>query len=264
MYDIILVSVPYSNITVPPLGISVLSGVLNYHGYKSKCIDLSMELHKQCHVNNRVFESVQLALVTPEGDIDPFVDDFLQNQVKEILKLKPKYIGISVFSFMAHFTTLCLAKEIRNQNHDVKIVVGGPGAGTTISPELYQHLGATSIEKMLKYGDFLKQRKLTDFVVYGDGEEALLELLKNDGASYIDEYKIYDYKQEFPFANFDDYNFYDYKGQLGKGYPQIPVFTSKGCVRNCDFCDVNIIQKKFRFRKGKNIVKELLYLADRY
>lgn len=264
MYDIILVSVPYSNIATPPLGISVLSGVLNYHGYKSKCIDLSMNLYKACFKNNKNFDSVQSALVTPESDIDPFVNDFFQQQVKEIISLKPKYIGISVFSFMAHFTTLCFVNEIKKQDRDVKIVVGGPGVGTPISPELYQPLKITAIEKMLEYGAFLKKRNLIDFAVYGDGEDSLLELLKSDGDSFVDEYKIYDYKHEFPFANFDDYDFKDYKGQLGKGYPQIPVFTSKGCVRNCDFCDVNVIQRNFRFRQGKNVIKELIYLADRY
>ena len=264
MYDIILVSVPYSSITTPPLGISVLGGVLNYHGYKSKCLDLSMMLYKECEKNDKNFESVQLSLVTPSEKTDPFVEEFLQEKVKEILEYKPKYIGISVFSFMAHFSTMCFAKEIRRQDSAVKIVVGGPGVGTTLSPEIHLRVAATQVEKVLKYGDFLKKRNLVDFVVYGDGEEALLELLNTNGSSYVEEYKIYNYKKEFPFANFDDYDFRDYKGQLGKGFPQIPVFTSKGCVRNCDFCDVNVIQKKFRFRQGKNVVKELMYLADKY
>ena len=88
MYDIILVSVPYSSITAPPLGISVLGGVLNYHGYKSKCLDLSMMLYKECEKNDKNFESVQLSLVTPSEKTDPFVEKFLQDKVKEILEYK--------------------------------------------------------------------------------------------------------------------------------------------------------------------------------
>lgn len=262
--DIVLVSVPYSTNSAPPLGISVLNGVLKFHGYKSKCVDLSMNLAKACSSANKNFEEIQLSLVSASNVDFSFVSPFLETQVKKILELKPKYIGISVFSFMAHFPTVCFAKEIRKQNPEVKIIVGGPGVGTLLVTELHQSLNAVGMEKMLKYGDFLKKRNLIDYVVYGDGEEALLELLNSEGLSYSDEYKTYNYKQEFPFSNFDDYNFYDYSGNLRKGYPQIPVFTSKGCVRNCDFCDVNVIQQRFRFRQGKSVLKELLYLADRY
>lgn len=264
MHDIVLVSVPYSNNTVPPLGISVLKGVLDSYGFKAKCIDLSMILSKNCQRNNRDFESTQLSLVNPDGALDDFLTNFFSDQVDEILELQPRYVAISVFSFMAHYAAICLATEVRKKNPAVKIVVGGPGIGTPVSPELHKHIKITDAEKLIKYGDVLKKRKLADYPIYGDGEEALLQLLNNDSSVNFDEYKIFDYKKEFPFANFDDYNLYDYSGQLGKGYPQIPVFTSKGCVRNCDFCDVNVVQKKFRFRQGKNVLKELLYLADKY
>jgi radical SAM superfamily enzyme YgiQ (UPF0313 family) len=264
MYDIVLVSIPYSSNTVPPLGISVLSGVIKSHGYKCKCVDLSMALSKECEKEQKNFESMQLSLVTPQGQIDKFLEIFFGNQIKKILELNPKYIGISVFSFMAHYTAFYLCKVIRNLSSNTKIILGGPGVGTTLAPEVFGATNPTDIEKMIKYGDFLKKRNLADYIIYGDGEEALLELLSTTKINDVEKYNIYNYKQEFPFADFDDYNFDDYQGQLRRGFPQIPVFTSKGCVRNCDFCDVNVIQKKFRFRQGKNVVKELLYLADRY
>jgi hypothetical protein len=116
---------------------------------------------------------------------------------------------------------------------------------------------------MNPFVDFLRRRQLISHEILGDGEEALLELLGGDKSSHKSN-KV-DYKnKELPFANFDDYDLWKYPGQLNKGYPQMPIFGSKGCVRRCDFCDVENVQGKFRFRTGKNIFKEILYLADKY
>lgn len=264
MLDIVLLSVPYSNITVPPLGIAVLNGVLLSHGYKSKCVDLSMQLNKQCDIDGKDFEPTQWSLVVPNPDTVDYLNNYFDKQADAVLALQPRFIGISVFSYMAHMATFKLCKIIKQKNEKVKIVVGGPGVGTLLTSDFERCVPVGAVEKFFKFGEFLEKRHMTDYVIYGDGEESLLDLLQNQTDYQDKDYKIFDYTQEFPFANFDDFVLSDYKGNLGKNYSQIPVFTSKGCVRNCDFCDVNVVQKKFRFRQGKAVVKELLYLAERY
>lgn len=262
MYDIIFLAVPYGIIAIPPLGISVLSGVVKYHGFKSKCFDLSMELSKRCIEVDQDFEAVQSTLLAPGPELDPIIKKLIDDTVDRLITLNPKFVGISVFSYFAHYFTYHLSIEIKKRSN-LKIVIGGPGVGTTTTDELYTSLNMTSLEKMLKFGEVLKKRNLVDYVIVGDGEQAVLDLL-TEGNNDFTKYQIFNYKQEFPFSNFDDFDFSEYKGQLNKGYPQIPFFTSKGCVKNCDFCDVNIVQQRFRFRHGKNIVKELIYLADKY
>ncbi len=265
MHDIVFLFVPYADVSLPPLGISVLSGVVKSHGYKSYCIDLAMKLQQECIAANKNFENTQLSLLSPESTIiDPFVEEFFDRWIQTVLDLKPRYIGISIFSFFSHFTTFYLCNKIRQKNPSVKIVLGGPGVGIGFFNEIHELCNISTLESMQKFGEVIRQRNLVDHVIVGDGEQAIIDLLSTDLISNEDKFQISDYKQEFPFADFDDFELHKYQGTLGKGYPQLPMFTSKGCVRSCDFCDVYAVQQKFRFRHGKNIVKEMIYLAERY
>ena len=265
MHDIVFLSIPYANISTPPLGISVLSGVVKDHGFKSRCIDLSMELHRACKATNRDFENTQLMLLNPQSTtVDTFIEEFFDYWIKQILSLKPRYIGLSVFSFFTHFTAFYLCNRIRYHDPHAKIVLGGPGTNTEVSSKLYNICQMTSLQQLQKFGEFLRKKNLVDYVIVGDGEQAVIDLLSENSKLDQDQYQFADYKQEFAFADFDDYNLYDYQGQLGLGYPQLPIFTSKGCVRSCDFCDVEAIQQKFRFRQGENVIREMIYLAERY
>jgi radical SAM superfamily enzyme YgiQ (UPF0313 family) len=44
----------------------------------------------------------------------------------------------------------------------------------------------------------------------------------------------------------------------------MPVVDAKGCVRNCEFCDVIEFWEKFQSRKAENIFNEMLHQIDQY
>lgn len=265
MTDIVFLSIPYAYVSNPPLGISVLNGVVKAHGFTAKSVDLALELSKVCTSAGRDFEDTQIKMRSPESLIvDPFVDEFFDSWVDTILTWNPKYIGISVFSYYMHFSAFYLCNKIKQRCSNVKIVLGGAGVGTPVHTEVAEITGATTGQQMVTYGEFMKIKKLADHVIVGDGEQAIVDLLSGNSELDNTTFNLANYNQELPFSNFDDFDLTEYSGQLGKGYPQLPIFTSKGCVRNCDFCDVNVVQQKFRFRQGANVVKEMLYLADRY
>lgn len=265
MTDIVFLSIPYAYVNSPPLGISVLNGVAKAHGFIAKSVDLALELSKACASVGRDFENTQIKMRSPESlTVDPFVDEFFDRWVDTILSWNPKYIGISVFSYYMHFSAFYLCSKLKQRHHNVKIVLGGAGVGTPTIKELAVITGATTAQQMVTYGEFMKIKKLADYIIVGDGDQAIVDLLSGNADPNNTNFNLADYKQELPFSNFDDFDLRDYPGQLGKGYPQLPIFTSKGCVRNCDFCDVNLVQQKFRFRQGTNVVKEMMYLADRY
>jgi radical SAM superfamily enzyme YgiQ (UPF0313 family) len=64
--------------------------------------------------------------------------------------------------------------------------------------------------------------------------------------------------ESWPCPNYDDYNFDFYPK------PSIPVCDSKGCVRNCDFCDLIEHWKKFVYRSAESVFAEILEQIQRY
>jgi hypothetical protein len=266
MYDIILISVPFTIIETPPLGIAVLKGAVESAGFRAKTIDLGMQLFNACQRDKELFDSLQEYFIQPGFDdnieIKNKVSLFIDAWASELATMPSRYIGISVFSYYSHLASYLLIQKIKEIDPTKKIVVGGPGVSIKISGQMQQAYNITAAERLMSFGEILKKRKLAEYIT-GDGEQALIDLLTKDQTST--EFQMLDYQSnQHPFANFDDFNLYEYSGQLNRGYPQIPIFSSKGCVRNCDFCDVNSVQNRFRFRAGKNIVEEMLYLADRY
>ncbi len=267
MYDIAIVSVPFTVIEVPPLALAVLKGSVEHHGYSCKTYDLGMELFLSVKKERLLFEDVQLYFYQPDLVTDAehkqLAINFIDTWARKLISLDTSWIGISVFSGFAQSAAFLLAKRIKELSPKSKIVIGGNGSSISLMDTAYNLFECSKLEKILTFGDFLKKRKIIDCVIKGDGEEALVNLLKE---SKIDESQFFygDYnKTEFPFANFDDYKLEHYEGQ--KNRLQIPVFSSKGCVRNCDFCDVNSVQGfKYRFRTGENVAKEIIFLSKKY
>ena len=123
----------------------------------------------------------------------------------------------------------------------------------------------------------LIELKVIDFVVIGEYEETLLEL-----CLLIDEKKDYSNCRGIAYmkAGIFYVNAPRKLMDIEKiNYPEREEFThdtrffymlgSRGCERNCSFCDRNYLyklgeEKKPRFRKIESIIRELDYLVEKY
>jgi len=123
-----------------------------------------------------------------------------------------------------------------------------------------------------------------DYVVRGEGEFTMLELMKNltnpegiRGLSYMKngqpvhnpdrEFMSGEEMDKLPFPArhlFPD--IHRYKGQeaLGSKVPCASIMTSRGCPFGCKFCYKAVFGKKFRARTPENIVAEIIYLKETY
>jgi len=190
-----------------------------------------------------------------------------EEAVAKAKNLKPRVIGIySMLTMKA--SSLRIAKQLKGLPD--LIIAGGPLP--TASPDT-----------------FLDDFEEFDLVVIGEGEEAVLDILKSldkgesplkvDGICYKDEKNgdIIKTSSRTPRKDINTYpiparELFDhdaYKDYFRKhhGYTITSMITSRGCPFNCDFCSRPVFGTSFRSRSPTNIVDEietiLLYAYDR-
>ncbi len=162
--------------------------------------------------------------------------------------------------------SLALSKKIKEKYPDKMIVFGG---SATIN-----ELG----KKILKIFNRI------DFIVSGEGEEALFLLSSNfnnykniPGLIYRKNKNIvwninnnYLNLDFLPFLDFSSYyhdlnNTSDEIQQYHKIFGRIPIELSRGCWwNNCTFCNISAYNKKYREKSIDRFVKELIFLSDKY
>lgn len=176
-------------------------------------------------------------------------------------------IGISAYTTQLEYLAW-LVKQIREVDKSIKICVGGMAA-TTI-PQI-----------LLRLYD-------VDFVVRGEGEETIIELLnilerggnfaQVNGISYMQGNQIKHNPPSPPPKNLDKLPFPAWdifpveryiKSQnpySPKKYRYMPVVPSRGCPFKCIFCIESNpnFHKDFRIRSVENVLEEIILLKQKY
>ena len=196
--------------------------------------------------------------------VQQVVDGLDFDQLERRIQLfKPDLVGFSVLS--AEARDLHRAAQIaRRTAPDAVIVVGGPHASV--------------------FYDKVLEDKNIDFVVIGEGEETLVELIDrlNRGGSTEDLLGLAcrdeDGKPVFtgprpPIQDLDSlpmlawdlidlgaYRKWFSMNLFNKRFPYAYVFSTRGCPYRCVYCH-NIFGKKLRRRSPERVVDEIEYLA---
>lgn len=212
------------------------------------CIDLNSEIFAK--IKNHPDRNKFLDFFYRQHTSDEIVEDLsrmINYCADKILSFSAPVVGLSLFCYDCQIFTAWLSSAIKEKNPECKIVVGGPGIRTSTDKLNF-------IDAMLNYG------YIDDFIV-GDGEYALIEYLKGNK-----EYPGINspvWKQnvdldQLPDPNFDDYVFYWYDE------PSIPVIDSRGCVRNCEFCDVVEIWKDYQYTTADRTFEQMVRQYKKY
>lgn len=183
--------------------------------------------------------------------------------ISEIKSFDPDYIGLTIYTVNSK-VAVRLAREVKDNFKDKVVIAGGPHASDS-------------------YFDLFKKYPYFDFVVVGEGEITMSELLNTlDSKDYsrLKEVKGIVYndpltKEMFftgerplvkdidqflsPAREIVDFNAYIKKDNL---LPYaIEIMGSRGCTHRCVFCS---FQKVWRARKSLEIIKEMKELIKRY
>ena len=191
---------------------------------------------------------------------DHLIKDYLAREM-------PSFIGFSctTSSFLDGVRIATLAKNILP---GIKTVFGGP------------HVSALKTR-------ILKGFPEVDFVVVGEGEETLRELLVCDGEidTTISHYGVIYRDKEgnphfngyrpksieldtLPFPAYEKLDGYPYAYKLPIfNYPQVPnssCISSRGCPYSCSYCDRSVFRNSFRYNSAEYLYEHLKYLKDRF
>lgn len=278
--DMLVVSLPVLDLQYPPSSPAVIKACVNAAGYTARTADLNHLLLTTCGSKDKFWQiqyHFENAYYNPEEPgADPVVNFFrkehniirnwLDASIAIIQKHNPVWLGISVFSYKSHKACLVLVAEMQRLGMPTKILLGGRGASSfALGPDHPKF--KAGIQKIwgkypyLNFGETLLHYGLVHSVIQGDGENAVVELLNNTAQSnivaHVDDIDL----QAVPFVDYDDYDLtaYDYVNE-----PTIAVTGSKGCVRQCTFCDIPVLWPRFKYRSGTHIAQEMIHLYQRY
>lgn len=258
MIDLLVVSIPFIQTEGPTPGIYYVKGAAEHAGFASVAKDMNVWFIK----NQHKFDSSSMTNYFMQHNIDRMdYECAAHKQTKTLMEeyihenydvfCNSNYIGISIFSVYEIFPSVIFSKIVREKFPNVKIIAGGNGTEDTAP-------GGKDI------GKYFLDENLADFVVYGEGEEAIQAILNkkfhpnvnsNTNKTQIDNLDSIPYP-----------NFYDYFAEFPESYGNtiLPILGSRGCVRSCTFCNVPALWSKYKFRSGQNIANEMIFNCKNY
>jgi len=248
---VVIASMPLvDSLHAPMAAPAVLKAALARYGISSTAIDLNIEVlvkiksHPDYHDLKKFFQS-QIA----EDWIVQEISKILFYCAHRILERNPTVIALSLLTYECQNFTLWLCAVLKQLRPQTRIVIGGPGI---------KHFVGSANDK---FRDTAVSLGLVDHYITGDGDRSLYEYVKGNYAFVginSDVWEPIKDLDSLPYPDWSDYNFFLYSNSF------MPVVDSKGCVRNCEFCDVIEFWEKFQSRQADKIFKEMLYQMSRY
>lgn len=179
-----------------------------------------------------------------------------------VTEYSPDIVGISSPTPLIQIS-LKISNLIKGINKDIKIIFGG------VHPTLFPK-------------DVAKEANV-DYVVHGEGEETIVELVKNIekskepkgvlGIAYKKNGKVVVNAPRSLIRDLDSIPFpaYDllpineyYSPQISKT-PFTSMITSRGCPYQCIYCDVHVVfGRNYRFNSPERTLREIQYLINKF
>jgi len=249
--DVVIVTVPWTDTAIPLMAPAVLKSIVEKAGMTCLAVDLNAEIYRASsqHLNSddliKFFFDEYI-----NDDIEPWVNDVFESMATLILSWNPKFVGLSLFSYVCQAGAKWLSYHLKKINPDVVIVIGGAGC-------------VQNFTGPADFVDAMRSQGLVDYHIRGDAENSFFELLtgnKDFIGINTDTWKELeaDELNHLPIPNYQDYNFDLYEKKA------LPILGSRGCVRKCTFCDIIANWKKFQWRTADDIFAEMLHQNAKY
>jgi radical SAM superfamily enzyme YgiQ (UPF0313 family) len=268
MTDLLLVTAPFTYTYGPSLGPALLRACAEKNGIASRTWDISAEFNYN-YKNSKPYENLIAWMRSPGLNLSAQDFKWYQNIVHEyadkiVNYYRPSVLAIGLLTQNSQRFTEDLCYYVKLLNPLIKIMLGGSGL------DILQHQFQT------KWHDLMIDSGLADTVILGEGEYALPRAINQNLTGLIKEPSLSsDLLNQVPVPNYDDYNFSFYQDSTNTywsltGDPKdkneliFLITASKGCVKNCSFCDVGKVWPSFKFRSAESVANEIITLHKKY
>lgn len=248
------VTLPSQELERPPAAAAAISACVRSAGWDCKIFDFNMYLNQQ--VDSIAWSKLEAYWRCKSLELDPDTKILLEKSLGSFIDLlesySPDMIGISIFSRMSVIPAFTILGPIR-QRLSSKIVIGGNGSYVWAG-DIPGLTGFTNTN----FAAYALDKNLIDYYIQGDGENAIIELLKGNvtypGINGVPSEQIKDLNA-IPFPEYQGIEpskyFYTHE-------PGVYITASRGCIRKCTFCNVPTIWPKFATRSADHVVKEIV------
>jgi radical SAM superfamily enzyme YgiQ (UPF0313 family)/wyosine [tRNA(Phe)-imidazoG37] synthetase (radical SAM superfamily) len=259
--ECVLVNLPPWGFTNPPLGSAILASYLDHHGHPAKVLDFNARWYDEAPADWKLLWHVENKNFWSSDETWPILAHAFAKKIsaaaEEILKVGAAVIGISVCDPKERLA-IELVKQIRNNNQDVVIILGGPAIFT---PE-YRRIFFERV------GD------LVDGYVVGEGEEALQEivetsvaggslkgipgvitLMENGEPDYTPRESVKDL-DSIPYPTYEHFDMNLFSGD------SLVLEWSRGCISDCAYCKGKNLAGTYRSRSARHIFEEIKHHVD--
>jgi tRNA A37 methylthiotransferase MiaB len=271
--NILVLSCPLTDTNQPMHAGAVLKSIANKAGFSCTTVDLNALTVKwilTTSQNAKKFPGAFLDASTIRSyfwnghvthQTQECIDKFTVMVLEIITKYQPKILALSVFTDHSRTAVKLISQIVRQHFPDIKIIIGGAGIVNPDAEDSFYHPVAQPGQ--ISFAEKLLQNNQIDFYIQGDAEHAFLEFLKGNqdfvGINQPTWRQLTNSDLvDLEYPDYSDYNWSLYEETT------IGITGSRGCVRQCRFCDYIDTWKKYTWRTGENIFNEMLYQKKRY
>jgi hypothetical protein len=241
---VLIVTVPRQDVVRPPGILAILAACCEQASANYEIFDLNLYMH-------RALPNDMVSQLNADFTINKFSagSDQAYSQVcnevnHRIEQYQPTILAISVFTYESILATKHLLECLKPGSY--KIVIGGLGVSSEMSHITGEHT----------FGTWCLQNRLVDYAITGEGELSFVELLRGNidypGINGLPSQQLLNL-DTLPSPSYRKIRPQDY---YYSNQPEILITGSKGCVRDCTFCDVGHYWKKYIYRSGEKIADD--------
>jgi len=239
-----------------PAALAFMAGTCEKNQIDYAIWDLNAELARRCGqtVWDQCNQYTYHNLDTMNQDLYQVTQDFLLEVVQEIKSQDCDCVAVTVLSYVQNQWAERFLRLCRQVLPDVTLIMGGPGVG---SPYAVRNAACS-------FGRWMVDQDLLDYYVLGEGDIALDLFLQGkrtvpglNSKSTVENWQPQiENLDDMPRISYRKVDFDLYQGSRNQA--SITINGSRGCVRRCTFCDVGSIWKKFQYRSGESLAREIV------